>query len=1646
MQPVNSTFQGLVDNDWRFPRGRVKIYPTTKSVPSKGFNLSAFGVSPDTNMVVADWWSGLSNDAPVSSVAEGTFLDGPTIIEPSTVIAFDWGVGGVPAPIAGRSDLWAVRWYGKFYPRYTGTYRFYVDCSPFALVRILVDATYHGTGANLLTDEDSNTMDRWDPNDSDFIKTAKELYFDVALTKGVWKDIAVEFHVPQLLEPQNLPTYICVKYREPDATTNLDLWGDSGGDIVGDYPSDYQDEDSVDIKKPLSAGVVNTAAAFETGIEVSGLQGYTGRRSKGQIAEYQFEIALPASTNLNGALSGGEGTVTVDSTDGFMAVGVLNIDDDIIPYTGKGSTTFTGCTGVGAHDDNAPVSQLIGEGSGDYVEGYDPLTGQIGEVSKFRLARIEGGLYDGSSTSYWADRIWGHIYPGPTVDRDNKKAKITIRDFGRMLFQQYDRNYPDYASYSMAGYYEHFTQAAPDGISRPKCYDRWDVEKAIRDLLIKGGIDPVLLYQRDRHRATGTYAADYGQYLIQGGLVLDSKPYYGYPGNIAAAGADDKYIWAFGYGTKLWENIIEMVKNFSYQFGITPSGFVRAQPFGWPDDEFSPGDAEITFSGTWAAIANDFDVYKARYRIGTVAGTKVILAATIPYWNDAEIVLQRHDGASQKIKVKVGASYATSLIIDGATVSGTGGGGDEFAIAARGAGLTWSYYDGIDPALGVNPCVIQLANVETFSQQALEVEVVSGSIYFNAIFLYKWSNRTTTRSIGNDEMGTLQIQQEIEDQRNEVDVIGAERGQLSNIGGNIINPRNPIYAHTVSRALDLNSIYDEDAANYIGQAVPVEIFDERIYDQGRADFVAQYVLDRYRLTAAKGSTNILFDPTIETGDSISLTDEHSRMLDSTQAWVTGLSEKLDVAPNGMVSYLTIIGEVDPREPMSSMRLKPAPDITDWGSEPLVNIELHHQGKRIAGNDATAAGATITIGTSPVFTVNMWDGWYIIDQNGDAHEIASNGADTIVLTNTPDGYGDGNWCITFDPLDSEALGAPLEIRFDQVVNAKIDAYVADKNLRRIADLTVDIKDVIQTWGGGKRIFWSGIINYEFKSFKGDFYVSPFSLSDFGNRIPLILVFEISYESGGSTTALIMRTHSSGADLDSPNADILMSGAAVSYSPLGAIKIVPRLLDGGFYIEPVVSAFTTGAVLDAGRLYKYTNQGGGTYRLFVEGRGTGHADPFVANEYDNKYLINGRNGCFIQIDTTGRDASDGYLDVSATLTQLERLGLTGHYSLDHDDYTVQADNGDWPWIKIVDLPFPAHFKESDNSGQGLILTFNKPEFYVTGLDSSLFLDGFAAHGTILDMIKGKYKTLCEKELTVNYEGTPHTIDAGTEVKHAQLGDFDHNEMSDMGSDYILQSMVFQVYWSKHDPKKLYFSTGRNPDANSPTEGLFIVAEIRGGVSYRTGTGPFTLIMAPHATPKPETLVVLPSYEVHQMIKKDGTTEIAVDITGDYERDDEKKPTRLGGGYGGWRDTREVLSAEYPALSGYEIFQYINDIQMILNPTALYLDDNKGLIYFMQSLRDGATPDQVLWNFLIKLEVYDRAGRPPVNMAVSAPNILLHDNDPTPIISEGDFAGVPTFWHPGAGYTQDYSFNWWLARRQWLPRLSINRAVSLILWDKV
>ena len=94
-----------------------------------------------------------------------------------------------------------------------------------------------------------------------------------------------------------------------------------------------------------------------TGLTLTTFTGCTRGAESTTAATHNNDIAVNQYIGTDTA------TITVDSTNGFLNEGYIKIDDEIISYTGLGSTTFTGCSrGVlsqtaATHSDNAVVYQ-----------------------------------------------------------------------------------------------------------------------------------------------------------------------------------------------------------------------------------------------------------------------------------------------------------------------------------------------------------------------------------------------------------------------------------------------------------------------------------------------------------------------------------------------------------------------------------------------------------------------------------------------------------------------------------------------------------------------------------------------------------------------------------------------------------------------------------------------------------------------------------------------------------------------------------------------------------------------------------------------------------------------------------------------------------------------------------------------------------------------------------------------------------------------------------------------------------------------------------------------------------------------------------------------------------------------------------------
>jgi hypothetical protein len=1234
-----------------------------------------------------------------------------------------------------------------------------------------------------------------------------------------------------------------------------------------------------------------------------------------------------------------------------------------------------------------------------------------------------------------------------------------------MLADQFSRNYPDNSSYSIADYYGPFTGSTPDGITRPPCYDRWRVDKVVRDLVIKGNIDPILTYQRQRLQvsATPAFADDYGSYLLQGDLVLDSNLSYGHPLNLQRTGADDEYVWAFGYGSFLYENLSEVVKNFSYKYAITSNGFVKCAPFGLPDEELIPfaTDEEVELidgAVAWQSVSDSdaLTAFKGKYAEPASAPVDTMIARiTDQPFSDLDIIVVRHSGLDQLIKVKVDGVYETSLIIDGQEVAGTGGGGDEFDIVRPGG--DWYFYNGVDGTIASNPSVIKISSPKSFKERTVDLEVAgTGIIKFNGYFLYDQSTRTTIKSIDEEDMGTLRIRQDVQNQRNEVIVIGSDRGKVENSTGEVVNPNNPVFVHTVSRAVDTRSLYDEDYIHYIGHSRSVEIFDEFILSQERANSVAVNTLFKYRGNEVTGSTSFLFDPTLETIDSINISDKYTHLYDQTQVWLIGISEKFSVDSANIPSYITTIGEVSPRPPLSSMRFKPEPDIGDWNNEPIVNLELRYKGYRVAGNDATLVDDTVTIANDPGWPVDLWAGHFLVDANtsgGDDEmiEILSNTSDTLVLDDEPDDWVDGAWAISFDPLDAEN-GEPLEIRYDQIIDAKVRIQVVGRRGRLIQTLNTDTADLVENWGPGKVIFWNGEIGVDAREGREGFLVSPETLHDYKSKTPIAIKFIVEpLNTTGRTVILSYQSDDDNIQLPTPQKDGLDTLSA--NNPFGSFKIVTKILDEGYYLGWYASGNVAGAdnhVVDAGRMIKYTDLGSGQYQLWIEGRGV--HNPIVPNSYNGKYVMSGKSGSMALITDSGNDTTDGWVvidvreDIDSSLWMLKQMGFEGTFSLWRDgDFDNLDDDAEYPWLSIVDSQFQGiTFRTSDNNEQGLLLRFTSPEFWVEGISGNMFQSGVVKSANVnSEVLYMDYLTKCERELTIHHDGDTHTIPSDSDVKFAQFGANNEPQLDDSNNIYLNantydkeaafvdnptareQTSTVQIFWSKYYPTRLWMSAGNNPDAHNPEQGSFVIAEVYSASIRGDEFIARTRRRAPSVVPKSKSFVMAPFLEMHQL---------RGDISGEASKLFGISEDRL----------REITTFELD-LPEIDMFSQASDMLIQFNPTSFKESDEGESIYFWIK-RGSSLGEAAIWNILIKPVVMDRAGRTPLNL----PNLDVFQDEDTDQISSPNFTrtdwdAIACFWDPDDGSSSALSNNGanWKSFLTNSKDLNLARAYPLIRW---
>lgn len=627
-----------------------------------------------------------------------------------------------------------------------------------------------------------------------------------------------------------------------------------------------------------------------------------------------------------------------------------------------------------------------------------------------------------------------------------------------------------------------------------------------------------------------------------------------------------------------------------------------------------------------------------------------------------------------KVRIKVDGSYQDEMVWHTGTIDATS---NVFDISY--ANSPHSYYDLLDSITAENPSILRLQDILIYGEHTLIIEVASGVLNLEAIAVFDTSLWRNIRDIDTTLLtADLTLEQDTEEQRNDVIIVGTERG-IFNIDGQIVNPNNPIYIHTYARAVDLSSVYNANSPDYMGRHLPFEVYNDRILNQSRADHIAINALKKYRNPKVSASFQIPGDPRLDPFDPIGFNELKLNILPlGERIWIDTITEHFSEAE--YLSTITPIG----REPMPSFMTKGEPDIRLFNYEPIINIQLKSQGFNITGDDATASSAVVTIGTTPGWTTNIWQGYYYYDHNGKEFLIQSNTSDTLTVVLSGQTITNGNWAVSFDPFDSDQKGASLEIHYDQVINAKISIWIKDANYNILVRVNEDTHQLTQEWGEGKVIYWSGIVKYNTIGDKAGCYVSPHSTSF---TSPLEIVFNITPEDYDENPVEI-RTN--GNATNNHNGKITINSNTVENSSVGSIRIYPKLL----YDTPMLRVKAEGSSLNSEDIFYrgyITNANlGGSLVLTVSG-----SPGFSTNQYQDYLLgdLAARRVAVILSNTADTITISGSSRDYDANNFVMILGQAGGLSdqIIHDTFksTDNDANGLKLIAEIVDRPTPTVF---------------------------------------------------------------------------------------------------------------------------------------------------------------------------------------------------------------------------------------------------------------------------------------------------------------------------------------------------------------------
>jgi len=566
---------------------------------------------------------------------------------------------------------------------------------------------------------------------------------------------------------------------------------------------------------------------------------------------------------------------------------------------------------------------------------------------------------------------WTPIFTGHVDDfSSGSNGRLTIQGVsfeGRMV-EQYEQA-PDRISYMARGFQVlDYGQAEPTDRIQPvynvPAFDNWPLGWAVEELAVRAGIDPScftkswLAVQADgvgvpvelpwgagkrfrAHSLSGDFvrlprAVHYGNVGLS---FTETRPF------------DDAYIFQVEPTKDLWARVRELTDRLGYVCRFDATGAAVLYPANAPAFVQDLSAADVT-SGSVAAVVNP-SAYGAKY-LTVASGAAATLTTTVK-GSRVDISFPRVAGArAWTVTVTPtagGAAVATKVI------------------SPNSSELTPQlFFNSTVTAAGANRTVYTVFSGDYRQYTVtLSASAAAGTAYVDCVLVYAQDpdyNQIPVLSTSDAAMSvTTRAQQDAV--RNKVTIVGRRKGAVTD-SDKFAEAQAPTeQEYVVQNAVDVGSIVDRTAANYVGYLKQSVIYDSSIADDGLARYLAQVFIYRQSVPRAGTSVTHTLLPMLEPGDPVSVEESHyGTASSSTVQYVRKVTHQI-----GANSFKTSL-ETEAWPDYPAYQPRTDINLADFDNKPIVGLQIAYSS--ISGHSITnpSVSAVTEVSGNTVFESNV----------------------------------------------------------------------------------------------------------------------------------------------------------------------------------------------------------------------------------------------------------------------------------------------------------------------------------------------------------------------------------------------------------------------------------------------------------------------------------------------------------------------------------------------------------------------------------------------------------------------------------------------------------------------------------------------------